>query len=212
MSIEKIILVGGGGHCKSVIDVIESEGKYEIAGIIDVKEKIGSDILGYKIIATDDQLSDLVKQFRNFHITLGHIKSNAVRVKLFNDLKSKGAHFPVIKSPTAHVSKHTDCGQGTIIMHYAVVNAGTVIGENCIINSRALIEHDAVIANHVHISTGAIINGDCRVCQNVFVGSGSVISNCICIIDDCIIGAGSVVIKDILKAGTYVGNPVSIKK
>lgn len=207
MSKEKIILVGGGGHCKSVIDVIESTGLYSIVGIVDIKEKLGTDILGYKIIATDEQLPELVKKYKNFHITLGHIKSNSLRSDLFNQLKAMGAHFPTIKSPLAHVSRHSVCNSGTIIMHYAVVNAGVVIGENCIINTRALIEHDTVIANQVHISTGAIINGDCKICKNVFVGSGAVVSNNISINDNCIIGAGSVVIKDILKEGTYAGNP-----
>ena len=51
---EKIILVGGGGHCKSCIDVIEQEGAYQIAGVVDVPEKLHQKILGYEIIATDD--------------------------------------------------------------------------------------------------------------------------------------------------------------
>ncbi len=71
---QKIILIGGGGHCKSCIGVIEEEGKYEIAGIVDKPEKIGKKILGYKIIAEDNQISELVKKYNNFLITVGQIK------------------------------------------------------------------------------------------------------------------------------------------
>ena len=75
MKMEKIILVGGGGHCTSCIDVIEQENRFSIEGIIDVPSKIGSTNLGYRIIAVDEQLPEIMKIFRNFHITLGHITS-----------------------------------------------------------------------------------------------------------------------------------------
>ena len=65
---ENIILVGGGGHCKSCIDVIEQEGKYEIKGILDLPEKKGQNILAYKIIGNDDDISDYAKQGYNFLI------------------------------------------------------------------------------------------------------------------------------------------------
>ena len=58
---KKNILIGGGGHCKSCIDVIEQEGKYRIAGIVDLPEKLHQKILGYKIIAIDDDLPRLVE-------------------------------------------------------------------------------------------------------------------------------------------------------
>ena len=56
---EKIILIGGGGHCKSCIDVIVQEGKYRIAGIVDLPEKLHQKILGYEIISTDDDMPRL---------------------------------------------------------------------------------------------------------------------------------------------------------
>lgn len=82
-----IVLIGGGGHCKSCIDVIEQQGVHQIAGIVDLPEKLHQKILDYEIIATDDDLPDLVKEYENFLITLGHIKSPTRRMELFNDLK-----------------------------------------------------------------------------------------------------------------------------
>ena len=80
----KILLIGGGGHCNSVIDVIEQEDKYTIAGIIDKKELIGQEVLGYKVIGCDDDLTELFKTFKYAVITVGQLKSNSLKVKLFN--------------------------------------------------------------------------------------------------------------------------------
>ena len=170
----KILLIGGGGHCKSVIDVIEQTGKFEIVGITDVQEKVGDTILGYPVIGTDKDIYLLKENIDAFHITIGMISLSEKREKIFNELKNKGYEFPVIQSPFAYVSKHAKIGEGTIIMHNAVVNAGAIIGENCILNTKCLVEHDAIINNHCHISTGAIINGNVSVGQGSFIGSGAV--------------------------------------
>ena len=84
---EKIILIGGGGHCKAVIDVIEMQNRYEIVGIVDKKELIGQDVLGYKIIGCDDDLEALFATCKNALITVGQIKSNEARVRVFDKLK-----------------------------------------------------------------------------------------------------------------------------
>lgn len=172
-SAERIILVGGGGHCRSVIDVIEQQGKYKIDGIVDLKENIGEKILGYPVIACDNQLSELFSSCKNAVITVGHIKTNSLRLKLYESLKEIGYKLPVITSPLAYVSRHAQIGEGTVIMHHALVNANANIGKNCIINSKALIEHDAQVGDHCHISTASVINGGVVVENNTFVGSNS---------------------------------------
>lgn len=171
---EEIILIGGGGHCSSVIDVIELEGNYRIAGIVDTKEKLGQDVFGYGIFACDNDLPELAKQYPNFIITIGQLYSAQRRIEIYNTLIQCKAIMPSIISPVAYVSKHARVGKGSIIMHMAQVNANAVIGDNCIINSKALIEHDAKVGDHCHVSTGAIINGGVVVGNNSFIGSGVV--------------------------------------
>lgn len=188
-----ILLVGGGGHCTSVIDVIEQEGKYLIKGIIDSKEHLGKEVLGYKIIATDDDLEKLYLTCPNAIISVGQIKSNVLRVHLFQKLKAIGYHLPVVISPLAYVSKHTIIGEGAIIMHHALVNAGAKIGKNCIVNTKANIEHGVVIDDFCHISTGAIVNGDCVIGRGTFIGSNATISNGVTIPPNSIISAGTFV-------------------
>jgi len=194
---EKIILIGGGGHCKSCIGVIESEAKYTIAGIVDLTEKLHQKILDYEIITTDDDLPQLVKEYKYFLITLGQIKSPEKRIRIFQTLKELGAKLPVMISPLAYVSKHAEIGDGTIIMHHALINAGAKIGSNCIINTKALIEHDAIIGNHCHIATGAVINGGVKVGSGTFFGSNAVCKEYIEIAENAVIGCGAKIIKNV---------------
>lgn len=171
---KKLILIGGGGHCKSCIDVIESSGQFTIAGILDSADKVGETVCGYSIVGTDDRIDEFAAQGYAFHITVGHMKSPAVREKIYGKLRDIKAEVPTIVSPLARVSSHAKVGNGTIIMHFALVNADAEVGENCIINNRAQVEHDAVVGNHCHISTGAILNGNVRVGSRSFVGSGAI--------------------------------------
>jgi sugar O-acyltransferase (sialic acid O-acetyltransferase NeuD family) len=192
-----MILIGGGGHCKSCIDVIEQQGKYRIAGIVDLSERLHQKILGYEIIATDDDLPRFINEYENFLITLGQIKSPEKRISIFQTLKESGAKLPVIISPLAYVSKHAEIGDGTIIMHNALINAGAKIGSNCIINSKALIEHDAIIGDNCHIATGAIINGGVKVGRGTFFGSNAVCKEYIEIGESAVIGCGAKITKNI---------------
>jgi len=174
MSREKIVLVGGGGHCHSVIDVIELEDKYEIIGIVDKKELIGQKVLGYEVIACDDDLETLFQECSNAVVTVGQVKSNSIRVKLFEKLKSIGFTLPVIKSPLAYVSKHSKIGEGAVIMHHSLINANVTVGKYCIINTKALLEHDVKVEDNCHISTASVVNGGTIVKEGTFFGSNAV--------------------------------------
>lgn len=170
---ENIVLIGGGGHCCSVIDVVEQENKYNIIGIVDIAENIGKSVLNYKVIGCDNDLISIYQDCQNAVITVGQIKSSAVRIKLFNKAKKIGFTLPTIISPFAYVSKHAIIDEGTVVMHQALINAKASIGKNCIINTKALIEHDAIIEDNCHISTSAIINGGVVVKENTFFGSNT---------------------------------------
>jgi sugar O-acyltransferase (sialic acid O-acetyltransferase NeuD family) len=189
----KILLIGAGGHCKSCIDVIEQQGLYQIAGIIDKDIVNETTILGYPVIGTDEDLDDLRQVYEYAFVTVGQIKTPELKVNLFNRLTELGYNTPSIISPMSYVSKHAQIGRGTIVMHHALINAGADIGENCIINSKALVEHDAQVGNHCHISTGAVINGNVKVSDNSFIGSQATTKQGVVILEKSFIKAGSVV-------------------
>lgn len=204
-----IVLVGGGGHCKSVIEAAESAG-YSILGVLDMPEEVGKIILSTKVIGTDDSIPAYVDK-AEFVITVGFVKNPATRIKLYNRIKEAGGKFATIVASTAYISKYAEIGEGTVVMHHAFVNAGAKVGCNVILNTFTNIEHDAEIGDQCHISTGTMVNGDCKIGNNCFVGSQSVLANGITIGDDIIVGAGSFVRKSITEKGIYSGNPAILK-
>lgn len=204
-----LILIGGGGHCKSVLEAAESAG-FSILGVLDIPEEVGKEILSTKVIGTDDDIPAYVDK-AEFVITVGFIKNPAIRIKLYNKIKEAGGNLATIVASTAYVSQYATLGEGTVVLHQAFVNAGAKVGNNVILNTATNIEHDAMIGDHCHISTGTMVNGECKVGERCFIGSQSVVANCITIGDDIIIGAGSCVRKSITEKGIYAGNPAVLK-
>jgi len=202
-----IILVGGGGHCRSVIDVIESSGLYRIIGIIDKKQFIGNSILGYKVIGSDNAIVHFLEKYRYFLVTAGQLKLPDLRTKLFKELKKLGATLPVIISDTAKVSRFSQLGEGTVVMHHSVINSGSEVGCNVIVNTGAIIEHDCVIGDHAQISTRSIVNGGVKVGHSCFIGSGAIIKQGVIIGEKTIVGAGAVVLKNQGNGLILIGNP-----
>ncbi len=185
---EKIILIGGGGHCMSVIDVIEQEDRYQIQGIFDQNIQ-NRELLGYPVLGGDELIPELISDNTSFLITVGQIKSYAIREKLAKLLDVNHARLATVVSPFAYVSKHSKVEPGTIIMHHAIVNAGATVGKHCIINTKANIEHGVTIEDFCHISTASVINGDSIVRRGTFIGSNATISHCITIEENSIVGA-----------------------
>lgn len=204
-----LILIGGGGHCKSVIDVAESAG-YRIAGILDRPEEFGKKILNYEVIGNDDDISKYVRS-AEFIISVGYIRNPDLRIKLYDLVKQQGGQFATLIASTAYVSRYASLDEGTVVMHHAFVNAEATVGKNVILNTFSNIEHGSIVGDQCHISTGVMVNGDCKVGNNCFIGSGTVLYNGVTITDGVIVSAGSVVRRSISIKGVYSGNPAGLK-
>lgn len=194
---KSLLLIGGGGHCRSCIDVVEAAGNYRILGLV---ERVGGppdSVLGYPVLGGDADLQGLLDRCPRALITVGQIKSPATRIRLYEMVQEMGGESPTIVSPRAYVSLHTNIAAGSIVMHGAVVNVGATIDVNCIVNSQALVEHDVLVGAHSHISTGARVNGGVTVGPESFVGSGAVIHEGVTIGARCTIAAGSIVRRDV---------------
>lgn len=190
---KKLLLIGAGGHCRSVIDVVRAVGEYEIVGLLGLPNEVGTIVDGIEVIGTDKDLMLHLNSVDECLITIGQIGSPKRRVVIWEQLIELNAPMATIVSPTAYVSSTVVLGKGSIVMHHALVNAGAHIGLNCIINTKALVEHDAQLGNHVHISTGAIVNGGTSVGDNSFIGSGAVLHHGLEFKEGTIITAGKVV-------------------
>jgi sugar O-acyltransferase (sialic acid O-acetyltransferase NeuD family) len=192
MSKPKLIIIGAGGHARSCINLIEELNNFEIAGLIDDfdHDKVNDRSFVYPFVGRDSDLFSLADKYKYVFIAIGQIKSASRRMQLYNQANKLGFVLPIIKASTAYVSANAKVGDGTVIMHGAIINAGAVVGKNCIINSRALIEHDSIVGDHCHISTGAVLNGGVNIGRGSFIGSGCIVKNGLYIGKDCLIGMG----------------------
>ena len=210
MNKEKIVLFGGGGHCKSVIDTIESEGKFTIAVIVDIPSRLHEKILSYEVIANDDDLPGLAAEYKYFFIAIGHIRDSRPRWHIYELLMAHGCHLPVIISPRAYVSPNASLGPGTLVMPFAFINSGVSIGPNCIMNTSCIIEHDSIIGSNNHISTACVVNGNCTIGNNNFIGTNATVLNGLTIGNRNLIGASSVLIKNVGDGLKLFGNQATV--
>jgi sugar O-acyltransferase (sialic acid O-acetyltransferase NeuD family) len=205
MSKPGLLLIGAGGHAKSCVDVIEQEDKFRIIGLVGSPSEVGTYVLDYEVLGTDDALSELQNMTQYALVAVGQIGTNDLRSDLFTKISNIGFISPVVISPMAYVSPRAIVGKGTVVMHRATINAGATIGDNCIINSHALIEHDVVVGDHCHIATSAIINGGSTVGLCSFIGSGSTIREAVSIGRNSSIGMNVSVRRDLPPNSRFVG-------
>lgn len=194
MSKASVLLIGAGGHARACIDVIEQEGKLDVAGLVGFANEVGTRVIGYAVVASDSALPELLREHSLVLVTVGQIKTPDARIRLFELAERSGCSTPVVISPRAYVSAHATIGPGSIVLHGAIVNAGASVGRNCIINSQALVEHDVVIEDHCHIATAAVINSGVRIGAGTFVGSNSTVRQAVTIGERCVVGMGTLVL------------------
>lgn len=205
---KKILLIGGGGHCKSVIDSLLEMEYYSEIGIVDKGSSIGNNIFGIPIVGCDNDLLKLYESgYNNAFITVGSIGNPSTRITLFHKLKKIGFDIPNIIDPTSTISKHITLEEGIYIGKNVVINAGSYIKKNAIINTGSVIEHDCVIGEFSHISPGSVLCGEVKVEDNTHIGARSVIRQGIKVGKNTIIGMGSVVLKNIPDNVIAYGNP-----
>lgn len=195
---ESVILIGGGGHAKVIIDCIRSAGDH-VAGILDDGIAAGTSILDVPVLGCVSEYTNYLEY--KFLVAIGN---NKVRRQIAEPLS---VQWYTAIHPRAIVSAYAKIGEGTVVMPNAVINAGAVVGAHCIINTSAVVEHDNRLEDYVRISPGAALGGTVSVGAGSHVGIGAVVRNNIRICDSCIIGAGAAVVNDITVPGTYVGVP-----
>lgn len=185
-----LLLVGGGGHCRACIDVIQANGNYIVAGVVLPTNGSAAEVMGYPVVGIDAELDRLVAQYPMVLVAIGQIGSSAPRLRIYRQLKSLGANLPIVQSPNSYLARSAIVGEGSILMHYSLVNAGATIGVNCIVNSHALVEHDVAVGDHCHVSTGAILNGCVSIGPGSFIGSGAIVREGVKVGTNVIVSAG----------------------
>ena len=198
----KLIIIGAGGHGKVVADNALKNGYTDICFVDDHST---GECMGFPIVGTSTDIQALNDGKTDFIIGIGN---NAVRKTI---AETYNVNWVSIVHPSAQIAFNAEIGKGTVVMANAVVNVCATIGEHCIINTGAIVEHDNVIENYAHISPNVALGGTVCIGTLTHVGIGATVKNNTEICSDCTIGAGAVVIKNIKEPGTYVGVPIRKK-
>ncbi len=205
---KKILLIGGGGHCKSVLDSLLETNEYSEIGIIDDNVSVSVNSMGVSVVGTDKDLLDLLNRgFEFAFVTVGSIGNPSVRIELFHKIKQIGFKIPNVIDKTATVSQYAKIENGVFIGKQCIVNAGSHIGKGVIVNSGSIVEHDCMIGDFSHIAPAAVLGGNVVIGENSHIGSNSTIKQQVHIGSNSIIGMGSVVLKDVSSNTMSYGNP-----
>ena len=206
---KKLLLIGGGGHCRSVADAALS--LYGQVGIVEKDSACWETYRDLPVIGTDGDLPRLLAEgWNEAFITVGSVGETALRRRLFERVTSLGFHVPAIIDPSAAVAHDVELGDGVFVGKRAVLNAGSRVGWCAIVNTGAIIEHDCTIGNYAHISPGAVLCGDVVVGEDTHVGAGSVVRQQLKIGRSVMVGMGSVVVSDIPDGVRAWGNPCRV--
>lgn len=201
---EDIILVGYGGHAKSVADCIERQGKYRIAGYTDNIQHDSP----YKYLGTDEVLPEYFDGgICNAAVGVGFVGKGNIRNRIYENLKKIGYKLPIITDPSSIIASTAKLEEGVFVAKMAVINVEATVGKMSIINTGAIVEHECMIGSFSHVAVGAKICGQVTTGKAVMVGAGTTIIQCLNIGDHSIVGAGATVIKDVKENTLVVGCP-----
>ncbi|MCM1349077.1 MAG: acetyltransferase [Firmicutes bacterium] len=203
---KKILLIGGGGHARSVVQTM---GAQNIAGYVAIEPSQLP--TGVPYLGDDNYVeSTFSPEEYKVHVAVGF--NNGCSLSVRRSIIEAYGNFEAatLIAPSATVMPDAEIKEGTAIMAAAVVNCAR-IGKHCVVNTGAIVEHDCNIGNNVFIGPGAIICGEVTVGNDVFIGAGAVIRNGVSIADGVSIGMGAVVTRNITEPGIYVGNPIRKK-
>jgi sugar O-acyltransferase (sialic acid O-acetyltransferase NeuD family) len=195
---KNLIIIGAGGHGKSVAWVAYTTKKWNNIYFLD--DKISNN-------RVKGIFADRVK-FKDHDFFIG-VGDNKLRKKLYLLLKQEGYSLPSIVSPLSDITS-AKIGNGSIIMNRCFINVDTIIEEGVIVNNQVLIEHDCLISSFVHLSPSVNIAGSTKIGELSWIGIGSNIIQSLNITSNVIVGAGSTVIDSIKRSGTYVGAPARL--
>ncbi len=196
---EGLVIVGCGGHGRSVADVALTCGFKELL-FLDANAKEDERILGFPVVAEIEEL----QSGWNCIPASGEGETRSEQLAMAGD---RGWPVVSVVSPNATIGAMASMGRGCFVGYHAHVGPNTVIGDGCIINTGAVIEHDCSVGDFSHISINAALAGEVSIGRGCFVGAGATIIDAVALCDHVLVGAGGVVVEPIIKAGRYVGVP-----
>jgi len=211
VEMKPLLILGGGGHARVLIDALRQSKCDNIIGIIDVdRTKQDSLIDGVPVIGDESILTGYDARHIMLVNALGSIKTTEKRRLLFEKYKQKGYCFARVIHPAAIIAPGVILGEGTQVMAGAVIQPGCHIGDNSIINTRVSVDHGCRIGRSVHLAPGVTVSGEVIIDDNVHVGCGATVIQGIHIGQGSLVGAASLVIRHIPPDTTVIGVPAKV--
>ncbi|NVD99506.1 acetyltransferase [Massilia sp. BJB1822] len=208
---ENIFLIGSSGHAKVLIDIVEREGRYRIAGLLDSFKTPGDSTLGYTVLGGVDDLPGLAQQYAVDGLLIA-IGDNYVRVQMAERLEQLCPQLPLVTAihPAAVIGRNVSLGSGSVVMAGAVLNPCCRVGRLCIMNTRASLDHDSVLGDGASLAPGAVTGGGALIGAETAVGAGAVVLHRVEIGAHSVIGAGAVVTRNIPAGVVAYGCPAKV--
>ena len=206
-----VVIVGGGGHGKVVLDILRSSGRSRPVGFLDADPFLaGSTIHGLPVLGQINLIPKLKSQRISGAIVA--IGDNLARLRYANTLQEQGLELVNAIHPSATVSPSATIGKNVVIAAGSVVGPDAVISDSVIVNTGALVDHECRIDRGVHICPGVALAGRVQVGEMAFLGLGCRIIQCLIVGRQATVGAGAVVIEDVPELATVVGVPARVIK
>lgn len=205
----KIVVLGAGGHSRSVCDILLQDARNHVVGLVDAQAVKG--FWGIPVLGGDEVLPGL-RETGEAEYTFVAIGDNLLRRKLIEQVVCLGYKMVNAISSHAILSPHADLGQGVAVMPGAIVGANAVIDTGAIINTNASVDHDVQVGAHCHVAPGAVICGSVSLGDGVFIGAGARVIDGLNIGSHTTVGAGAAVIHDLPSNCVAVGVPARIIK
>jgi len=203
-----IIVLGGKGHAKVVIDMLLVQ-RRQIIGYCDL-DPDGQLVLGVPRLGDDEMILTFAPEKVRLANGIGSVRPSLSRSVVYERFVGKGYTFNQAIHPSAVVAADVQFGDGVQVMARAVLQPGTRVGVNTIINTSASVDHDCVIGSHVHISPGAVLCGHVRVGDGAHIGAGATIVQGRSVGTKSMVGAGAVVLDDVPPNVTVAGVPAKV--
>jgi sugar O-acyltransferase (sialic acid O-acetyltransferase NeuD family) len=210
-ALPKLIVIGCSGHARVVVDIIEEENRWEIVGLLDTYQPSGTEVLGYQVLGSDEDLPALAAAGMCDGVVVA-IGNNWMRSKVVQRIKAlvPGVHFGSAVHPAATIARNVSIGAGTVIMAGVIVNPYARIGEFCILNTGCSLDHDSVMRDYSSLAPRAVTGGRVSIGAYSAVAIGATISNDVQIGEHAVLGAGSTLLKGLPDRVVAYGTPARV--
>ncbi len=203
-------IVGAGGHCRAVINLLKQSTTLNSIKIIDIgdhpKEK---EILNIEVIRCK-AIEKLEVKNINLFCAIG---DNKKRINILKKARKLNYSTPSLISKSAYIDNTAKISDGSFIGNLVYVGPNSFIGKDCIINTSSVIEHETKISDGCHIAPNATICGRVSIDKLCFLGAGATVIDNISIAENSLIGAGATVVKNIkIPSRTWTGVPANVNE